>query len=307
VNELIASTLRLATPLLFAGMGGLLCERSGIATICLEGVMLCGAWAAATATYFWHDPWMGVLAGMIAGMLAMGLHAFLSITAKADHIISGVAVNIIAAGLTPVLDKTFFGSPTNSAALPLAERLHPVPIPALCDLPYVGFLFDQPVLIYLAFVLPFGIAYFLYRTPWGLRLRAAGDGPHALRTAGISPARVRWIALLAGGAIASLGGSFLSISHASQFTRDMTAGRGYIALTALIFGKWKPLPTWLACLFFGFFDASQIRIQSHTLFGLSIPVEFVQALPYLVALVVLAGFIGKSRPPLAIGGEAVEA
>lgn len=301
--ELIASTLRLATPLLFAGMGGLLCERSGISTICLEGVMLCGAWAAATVTFFTHNPWLGIAAGILAGMLSMGLHAFLSITTRADHIISGVAVNVLAAGLTPLLDKTYFGSPTNTAAIPLAERLHPVALGPLASIPGIGFLFDQPLLIYVALVLPFFLAFFLYRTGWGLRLLAAGDGPEALRTAGVSPERVRWLALLAGGAVTSLGGAYLSISHASQFTRDMTSGRGYIALTALIFGKWRPIPTCLACLFFGFFDAVQIRLQSNTLFGAQVPVQFVQALPYLVALVVLAGFIGQSRPPLAIGKE----
>jgi simple sugar transport system permease protein len=304
MSELLASTLRLATPLLFAGMGGLLCERSGVSTICLEGVMLCGAWAAAVVTYFYHDPMLGVVAGVFAGMLAMSLHALLAIRAGADHIISGVAVNVLASGITPLLTKTLFGSPTNTGAIPLSERLHSVAIPKLSTLPHVGFLFDQPGLIYAALLLPFAMTFFYYRTPWGLRVLAAGDGPEALRTAGVSPGKVRTLALLAGGAITGLGGVFLSISHSSQFTRDMTSGRGYIALTALIFGKWKPLPTFFACLFFGFFDAVQIRIQSDPILGWQVPVQFVQVLPYLVALVVLAGFMGKSRPPLAIGKQA---
>ncbi len=299
--ELLASSLRLSTPLLFAAMGGILCERAGIATICLEGVMLVGAWAAATTTFYTSDPILGLLAGMIAGTLTMGLHALLSVTSKADAIVSGVAVNMLAAGVTPLLNKALFQSPTNTPSLPLAERFHAVSIPGLSSLPVVGQLFDQPWLIYLALSLPFAIHYFFYQTGRGLRVLASGDNPEALRTAGISPASVRWKALLWGGALTSLGGVYLAVAHASQFTRDMTSGRGFIALTAVIFGKWKPLPTLAACLFFGFFDALQIRLQSAQVAGYEFPVQLVQSLPYLVALVVLAGFIGRATPPLSIG------
>lgn len=288
MSELLASTLRLSTPLLFAAMGGLLCERPGIATICLEGVMLVGAFTAATVTAFTHDAYLGVTCALFAGALTMGLHAFLSITARADQIVSAVAVNVLAAGITPFLCKLYFGSPTNSASLPLDERLRPV-------------LLGQPLLVYLALALPFLLHFLLYRTKWGLRIIAAGDGPEALRTCGVSPLKVRYLSMLAGGAIASLGGVYLSISHSSQFTRDMTAGRGYIALTALIFGKWKPLPALAACLFFGFTDALQIRMQSAPILGFTFPVQFIQALPYLVTLVVLVAFVGHARPPLSIG------
>jgi ABC-type uncharacterized transport system permease subunit len=299
--ELFASSLRLATPLLFAAMGGILCERAGIATICLEGVMIVGAWAAATVTYYTSDPLLGLTAGLAAGVLTMGLHALLSVTARADAIVSGVAVNMLAAGATPLLSKVLFQSPTNTPNLAMSERFGSVSIPFLSDLPAVGALFMQPWLIYLALLLPFLLHYFLYQTGNGLHVLASGDNPEALRTAGISPKIVRWKALLVGGALTSLGGVYLATAHASQFTRDMTAGRGFIALTAVIFGKWKPLPTLLACLFFGFFDALQIRLQSEQIAGWDIPVNLVQSIPYLVALVVLAGFIGRAHPPLSIG------
>lgn len=299
--ELIASSLRLATPLLFAAMGGVLCERAGIATICLEGVMLVGAWAAATTTFYTSDPLLGLCAGMVAGTLTMGIHAFLSVTAKADAIVSGVAVNMLAAGATPLLTKAFFHSPTNTPSLALEDRFHSLAIPGLSSLPGIGALFDQPALIYLALLLPFGMHYFFYQTGRGLRVLASGDNPEALRTAGISPRSVRWKALLVGGALTSLGGVYLAVAHASQFTRDMTSGRGFIALTAVIFGKWRPLPTLGACLFFGFFDALQIRLQSEQIAGIDFPVQLVQSIPYLVALVVLAGFIGRAQPPLSIG------
>jgi simple sugar transport system permease protein len=300
--ELLASTLRLSTPLLFAATGGILCERSGIATICLEGVMIGGAWAAAAVNYWTHSPWLGLLAGAMGGVLFMALHAFLCITARADQIVSGVAVNIFAAGITPLLSKVFFGSPTNTASIPMSERFHAWVVPLLGQIPGLGPLFfDQMPLAYFALALPFLVHAWLYRTRGGEHVWAAGDGPDALRTAGVSLERVRYRALFTGGIIASLGGVYLATSHASQFTRDMTAGRGYIALTALIFGKWKPIPTFFACLLFGLADAAQIQLQSVSFFGISFPVQFIQAIPYLATLFVLVGFIGKARPPLAIG------
>jgi simple sugar transport system permease protein len=197
--------------------------------------------------------------------------------------------------------RAFFPPPTNTPSLPLEERFQSVAIPFLSDLPGVGLLFNQPVFIYLALALPWAVHFFLYKTGRGLRILASGDSPSALQTAGISPRAIRWKTLLIGGALASFGGVYLSIAHASQFTRDMTAGRGFIALTAVIFGKWKPLPTLAACLFFGFFDALQIRLQSEQIAGITFPVQLIQSLPYLAALVILAGFIGKATPPLSIG------
>lgn len=302
--DLLASTLRLATPLLYAAIGGLLCERSGIATICLEGCLLGGAWAGAAVTFWTHSAWLGLFAGALGGTFFIGLHAFLCITSRSDQIVSGVAVNILAAGLTPMLNKLCFGSATNSPSIPLSERFQAWSVPLLHKIPGIGpVLFELTPVTYLALLLPFAMHWALYRSRWGQHLLAAGDGPEALRTAGISPERVRYLGLLIGGILASFGGVYLSCCHSSQFTRDMSAGRGFIALTALIFGKWKPIPTFFACLLFGLADAAQIQLQGSTLFGFSCPVQLIQAIPYLATLVVLVGFIGRARPPLAIGSS----
>jgi simple sugar transport system permease protein len=281
--EILASSLRVATPLIFAAMGGFLCERAGVATICLEGVLLTTAWTAASVTYFSHNPYLGTGAALMVGALTMSLHSFLTVKAKANSIVSGVAVNLLAMGVTPLFTKLLFGSPTNTGAIPLNERM-----PALA-------------LIYLSFLLPLALHFVVYRTTPGLRLLAAGDGPNALETSGVSPSRVRYWALGLGGAIVALGGVYMSTAHASQFTRDMAAGRGFIALSALIFGKWRPLPTFLTCLFFGFTDALQIHFQSSPLLGTTFPVQLLQLFPYLITLFVLVGFIGSAKPPLAIG------
>lgn len=301
--EILESTLRLSTPLLFAAIGGFLCERSGIATICLEGTMITSAWTAAVVNYYTHSPTLGLLAALLVGGLTMSVHAFLVVIARADQIVSGVAVNILAGGITPVLTKAIFSSPTNTAAILVEDRFKPLHIPFLSELPGIGFLFHQMPLVYLALLLPALVHFIAYRTGLGLRLLASGDGPEALRTAGVSPEKVRFVALFFGGMVTSLGGAYLSISHASQFTRDMTSGRGFIALAALIFGKWKPIPTMFACLFFGLADSLQIRLQSVEFFGTTFPVQFIQAFPYLVTLVVLVGFIGSAKPPLSIGKQ----
>lgn len=281
--EILASTFRLATPLIFAAMGGFLCERSGIATICLEAVLLTTAWTSACVTYFSHSPYLGLLSAMIVGAVTMSIHSFLTVKAKADQIVSGVAVNLLALGATPILTKLIFGSPTNTAAIPSEERM------------------NAQLLMYLSFLLPFVLHWVTYRTGLGLRLLASGDGPEALETSGVSPAKVRYLALAVGGAVVSFGGVYLSTAHASQFTRDMSAGRGFIALSALIFGKWRPIPAFFTCLFFAFTDALQIHFQSSPIFGTSFPVQALQILPYLITLFVLVGFIGDAKPPRAIG------
>jgi simple sugar transport system permease protein len=283
--ELIHSSLRLSTPLVFAALGGLLCERAGVATICLEGVLLISAFTSATVDAFTLSPVTSILVGMIAGSTFMGLHALLTQKAKADHIISGVAINILAAGLPPLLSQAWFGSSTNTPSVPSQARL------------------SESWIIAAALVLPLAIHYLIYRTPFGLRLRSAGDAPEALQTAGISVGRVRTLALLLGGALASLGGSYLSLSHSSQFLRDMTAGRGFIALAAIIFGKWRPIPVFLAALFFGFTEALPMILQGVTWRGVSLPVQWIQAIPYVLTLGILVTTVGSARPPRAIGSK----
>jgi len=283
--ELIQSSLRLSTPLVFAALGGLLCERAGVATICLEGVLLISAFTAATVDVFTSSPLTSILVGMIAGSAFMGLHALLTQKAKADHIISGVAINILAAGLPPLLSQAWFGSSTNTPSVPSNARL------------------SEPAIISAALILPLAMHYLIYRTSFGLRLRSAGDGPEALQTSGISVGRVRTLALLLGGALTSLGGSYLSIGHSSQFLRDMTAGSGFIALAAIIFGKWRPIPVFLASLFFGFTEALPMILQGVTWRGLSIPVQWIQAIPYVLTLGILVTTVGSARPPRAIGSK----
>jgi ABC-type uncharacterized transport system permease subunit len=283
--ELIQSSLRLSTPLVFAALGGLLCERAGVATICLEGVLLISAFTAATVDVFTSSPLTSILVGMIAGSAFMGLHALLTQKAKADHIISGVAINILAAGLPPLLSQAWFGSSTNTPSVPSNARL------------------SEPAIIAAALILPLAMHYLIYRTSFGLRLRSAGDGPEALQTSGISVGRVRTLALLLGGALTSLGGSYLSIGHSSQFLRDMTAGSGFIALAAIIFGKWRPIPVFLASLFFGFTEALPMILQGVTWRGLSIPVQWIQAIPYVLTLGILVTTVGSARPPRAIGSK----
>ncbi len=295
--DIIQSAVRLTTPLIFAAMGGILCERAGVATICLEGALLIGAWAAAISAHYTHSTGISLIPAIASGVSVLLLHAWLTSRAKADAIISGLVINLLVAGITPLVCKQLFDTPTNSPGLPLDSRFHEWAIPGLSRIPVIGPLFEQMPLTYLAILLIFLLHALLFRTAWGLRLTAAGEDPETLLSAGVRPSYVRYYALAAGGALCALGGAFLSISHASQFTRDMSAGRGYIALTALIFGNWRPLPTAAACLLFGFADALQIRLQGTEY----IPIQFVQAMPYLITLIVLVGFVRRSRPPAALG------
>jgi len=283
--ELIQSTLRLSAPLIFAAMGGVLCERSGVATICLEGILLISAFAAATLDVFTSSPILSVLFGMLAGSAFMGLHAFLTQKIKTDHIISGVAINILAAGLPPLLSQTWFGSSTNTPSVASHARL------------------SEAWMVGISLLLPLGIHYLFFRTSFGLRIRSAGDGPEALQTAGVSPVKVRTLALLLGGALTSLGGSYLSIGHSSQFLRDMTAGNGFIALAAVIFGKWRPIPAFLAALFFGFTEALPMTLQGLAWRGIIVPVQWIQIIPYLLTLGILVLTVGAARPPRAIGSK----
>lgn len=293
IVEILAST----TPVIFAALGGLMSERSGIVNIALEGKMLTGAFAAAVGAQVSANllagalhspgliflvPWMGAVSGMIAGMLIAALYGLLVIRFRSNQIVAGVGINMLAMGLTPFLCKLVYGQTGNSTSLPVNERFHSAPI-------------------FLAWLLAVAVFYWLRNTRRGLWLSFAGENPEALEAAGIRVNRVRWFAVLCAGAFAGLGGATLSIFLSSSFSRNMTAGRGFIALAALIFGKWKPIPTALACLLFGFFDAVQIRLQGTTIAGAAVPLQFIQILPYVVTILVLAGFVGKSRAPKALG------
>lgn len=283
LSTVIGSTLRVSTPLLFAALGGILSERAGVINIALEGLMLVGAFAGASVAFYTHSPVLGALAAMGAGIVLAAFYALFVVKLKADQIVAGTAINLLAAGITPFLCKILFESGTATPTLPIADRFQSAPIWIVWGLVAVVFLWMR-------------------FTASGLWLQFAGEHPEALSTAGIRVSRVRWLAVLASGALAGLGGATLSIFLSSSFSRNMTAGRGFMALAAMIFGKWRPLPTAAACLFFGLADALQIRLQGVVLFGTEpVPVQFIQILPYVVTVLVLAGFVGKSRAPQSLG------
>ena len=275
---LILSTIHLATPLVLAALGGLYSERSGVINIALEGLMLAGAFTAAAVTHYVGNPWVGLLAAIVAGVLLAGIHAVACISFKADQVVTGTAINILMIGVPAVLSGAFFLSSGSTPQIP-KENLIPW----------------TPVI--LALLLVIVTYYILYYTPFGLRLRAVGENPEAADAAGISVKRIRYTGVLISGALAAIGGAYLSIGQSSLFTRNMTSGRGFIALAALIFGKWRPIQTMLACLLFGFADALATQMQG----VVDIPVQFIQMIPYVLTMVVLAGFIGLSRAPRALG------
>ncbi|MBD0326468.1 MAG: ABC transporter permease, partial [Pyrinomonadaceae bacterium] len=241
--SLIFSTIRLATPLLLAALGGLFSERAGIINIALEGLMLAGAFTAAAVTYYTGSPWVGLLGGIGAGMLVAGIHAVACIRFKADQVVSGTAINILMLGIPAFVSGALFASTGSTPTVPKEQLIPWTPI-------VLGFLVFVPLTWYV-----------LYRTPFGLRLRAVGENPEAADAAGISVKRIRYTAVLISGALAGIGGAYLSIGQSSLFTRNMTSGRGFIALAALIFGKWRPIQTMLACLLFGFTEAIAIQLQ----------------------------------------------
>ena len=289
---LITSTIRLSTPLILAALGGMFSERSGVINIALEGKMLAGAFTAAAVTYAADtklhmgnaSPWVGLLAAILAGVFIAAIYAIACIKFKADQVVSGAAINILMLGIPGFLSGAFFLS---SGSTPQLPKEHLIPLTP----------------IFIAFAMVFVSWYVMYRTPFGLRLRAVGEKPEAADAAGVSVNQIRYWGVLLAGALAGIGGAYLSIGQSSLFTRNMTAGRGFIALAALIFGKWRPVQTMLACLLFGFTEAVSIQMQGAVKLpsGEDIPVQFIQMVPYVLTIIVLAGFIGSSKPPGALG------
>lgn len=310
VLVMLASTIRLATPLVLAAMAGLFCERSGVTDIALEGKMLGAAFAAAAVAQTTGSAWLGVLAGMAFGLAMAMVHGFASITHRGDQVVSGMALNVIAAGLGPTLADAWFRQAGRVPVTVPGARFAPIELPfaaAVRDVPIVGPIYAEVIsghniLVYLAALLVPAVAWVIYRTRFGLRLRAVGENPAAVDTAGISVEGMRYRALMVTGALCGIAGAYLSIAQGAGFTRDMTAGKGYLALAALIFGKWRPVPALLACLLFAFTDALQGRLQGVPLPVVGVvPVQFIQALPYLLTIFLLAGFVGKAVAPKAIG------
>lgn len=302
MEEILSSTLRLATPLVFAAIGGMYSERAGVVNIALDGKMLLGAFAAAWGTLTFHNPWVGLFCAILSGLLSGILHGILCVLFRAEQIVAGTAINCLAYGLTPVLCRAFYGASGSTPNIPLEEKFLEAPIAGLSSIPFIGpVFFNQNYLVYLSGIIVFISFFVMKHTVFGLRIQAVGDHPEAADTAGISVIKTRMTGVMIAGMIAAMGGAFLSIAHGSGFSRNMTSGRGFMALAALIFGKWRPLPACLAALLFGFADAIQIRLQGNPIFGFEIPVQFIQILPYFLTIFVLTGFIGKVKAPLAIG------
>jgi len=274
-----------STPLVLAALGGMFSERSGVINIALEGIMLAGAFTAAAVTYATSNPFLGLLAGIAAGVAISGIHALACIRFKADQVVTGTAINILMIGVPGFLSGAFFLS---SGSTPQISKEHLIPW--------------TPIVIAFLVVVPLSW-YVLYKTRFGLRLRSVGENPEAADAAGVSVSNMRYWGVLLSGVLAGIGGAYLSIGQSSLFTRNMTSGRGFIALAALIFGKWRPVQTMLACLLFGFTEAVSYQMQGVVKLpsGEDIPVQFINMVPYVLTIVVLAGFIGTSRPPKALG------
>ena len=300
--SLVFSTIRLATPLVWAAIGGLYSERAGVINIALEGLMLAGAFTAAAVTFYTHSPWAGVGAAMMAGAFFAMVLAVVCIRFKANEVVAGTGINILFLGLPAVLSAALFLSSGSTPQIP-REELLPTLSQLLPIAPRWRILTDVSVISLLAMLVVGLTSYVLYRTPFGLRLRSVGENPGAADAAGVRVNRIRYTGVILSGVLAGVAGAYLSIGQSSLFTRNMTAGRGFIALAALIFGKWRPVQTMLACVLFGFADALTIQMQGVVKLpsGEDVPVQFIQMIPYLVTIVVLAGFIGQSRAPGALG------
>jgi len=310
ILSVLAATLRLATPLVLATLGGLFSERAGIIALGLEGMMLASAFTAACVAHLTGSPWLALASGLGISMVFSLIHGFASISQRGDQVVSGMALNILVAGLCPSLGLAWFQQGGQTPALEHAERFMPITLPlaeTLAPVPVLGPVWNNLIgghnlIVYLAIVLLPLTAWVLYRTAFGLRLRAVGENPHAVDAAGLSVAGMRFGALAVSGILVGLAGADLSIAEGAGFGRDMTAGRGYVALAALIFGKWRPVPAVGACLLFAFADALQVRLQGVALPIVGVvPVQIVEALPYGLTVLLLAGFVGAARAPRAIG------
>lgn len=281
----LAQTLRIAIPYLFAASGGLLAERAGVISLTLEGFMLAGAFGAAAASYGAQSAWTGAAAGVAAGALLAALYALATVRFRADQVVVGIAMNLLAIGATRFFLRLAFDSSSNSPRVPGFDAGEGL----------LGSLAANP-LVWLGVLVVPAVTWLLYRTPFGLRVRAVGEHPEAAVSVGVSPSRIRWLAVLLSGALAGLGGAYLALDQ-HQFTDSMTAGRGFIAVAAVIFGRWDPPKVALACVLFAAAETFQIQLQ-----GLQvIPSQFVELIPYLLTIVALAGLVGRAVAPAALG------
>lgn len=308
--QISGSAIRVSVPLLFACLAGLYSERAGVFDIGLEGKLLVGAFAAGTVAALTGSAWAGLIAAILASVFFALIHGFASITHRGNQIVSGVAINFIAAGLTAQLGETWFDIGGQTPQLPNEARFMGAAWPFAAELrgvPVIGQLYSQilsgqNILVYLAFLAVPLTWWLLYRTRFGLRLRAVGENPAAVDTAGISVPGMRYAAVTCCGVLCGFGGAYLAIAQSAGFIENMTAGKGFIALAALIFAKWRPVPAMWACLLFGVLEAVAIRLQGVPIAGIgTVPVQLMQAVPYILTVILLAGFIGHAVAPKAGG------
>ncbi|MGG6312259.1 ABC transporter permease [Paenibacillus macerans] len=305
LGQLLNSTLVFSTALIFTALGGIFSERSGVVNIGLEGLMIFGAFAAGVGTYYAQEagmgglaPWIGVLAAIIVGALGALIHAIATITFKADQTISGIVINFLAAGLTVYIVKLLF---EGAAETPLVKVFHKVPIPVLRDIPVIGEgFFNSYPTTYLALILVGVIYYVLFKTPFGLRLRSVGEHPSAADTLGVNVTKMRYIGVLLSGALGGIGGATITLTTTSTFAHNTISGQGFIAIAAMIFGKWNPLGAFGAAVFFGFSQAIRNYVQLFE-WSRSIPQEFIFMIPYVLTIIVLVGAVGRSSAPAALG------
>ena len=311
----IDATLRVATPLILCAMAGIFSERSGIIDISLEGKMLMSAFAASSVAAVTGQPWLALLVAIGVSIFLSLIHGFACITHRGNQVVSGLAINILASGLTVTLGIAFFAQGGQTPFLRGDQRFAPITLPfadALRDVPVIGPIYAEVIsghniIVWIALLAVVITSLVMMRTRFGLRLRAVGEKPEAVDTAGISVVLMRYQAVIIAGVLCGIAGAYLSIAHGAGFVREMTAGKGYIALAAMIFGNWRPLQALYACLMFGFLDAVAARVQ-----GLELPLigevssDLILALPYVLTVIFLAGFIGRATPPAAIGAPYVK-
>ncbi len=309
--SVLDSTIRLTVPILLCCLGGLYSERAGVFDIGIEGKMLFAAFAAGAIAALTGSPWLGLVAAVLTGILFSLLHGFASITQRGNQIVSGVAINFLAVGLTALLGKAWYQQGGKTPPLEPSQRFGPIDLPfaqSLKELPVIGPIYEglisgHNILVYFAFLAVPLTWWIIFRTRFGLRLRAVGENPAAVDTAGISVTQLRYSGVIICGIFAGLAGAYLSIAQSANFSPNMSAGRGFIALAALIFAKWNPSGALGACLLFGFLEALAIPLQGASIPGLGweVPIQLITASPYILTVILLAGFIGKAIPPKAGG------
>jgi len=293
---LLASAFRFAAPLMFAALGETVAQRAGVLNVGLEGIMLVGAFLAVLGAWWTGSPWGGLLLAMLGGAAMAGLHAFLSITLRADQIISGIAMIVLGLGISGYGFRLTLGAMSPAPTIP---AFAPLKLWGLAKLPIVGpILFGQHLLVYLALIIAVALHVFLYRTRWGLDLRAVGEMPAAADAAGISVQAARYSSVIFGGAMAAMGGAYLSTAQLSGFVENMVSGRGFIAIACVVFGRWSPIGAVAAALFFGAAEAAQVRLQT---LNPDIPYQFFVMMPYLLAVIFLIFLARRSRMPAALG------